>query len=191
MQQPKLANSADETAAHRRRRARRIGTVSAILAALLVGLWIISLTSGFEYATRADYWIVRLGMGRVDLQRYVKGEAPNNGGWDRYSLRLAERARTIGWGRTIGLHWPYFVVDYEDDVTLKYWAVFFPLWMPLVLALAVTTCAFLVAHRYRPRTGYCRKCGYCLTGVAADVCPECGTKHAEIRRTAQSDAPTP
>ena len=40
--------------------------------------------------------------------------------------------------------------------------------------------AFLKARRVRP--GICSICGYNLTANTSGVCPECGTKIAEVGR---------
>src|SRR5258706_15768265 len=56
-----------------------------------------------------------------------------------------------------------------------------PLWVPLVLVAAPTACAWHRCRRHAP--GHCPTCGYDLVGIAAGVCPECGTA---VRRSAET-----
>lgn len=42
--------------------------------------------------------------------------------------------------------------------------------------------AILSRQEMRNTPGHCSHCGYCLTGNASGICPECGTR---IKRTAQ------
>lgn len=61
------------------------------------------------------------------------------------------------------------------------WAVFIPLWAPILVSALITAAAWrsdLLARR-RARTGHCLKCNYNRVGIAPDApCPECGTKPA-------------
>jgi hypothetical protein len=53
-----------------------------------------------------------------------------------------------------------------------------PLWIPLVLLLAVTAAVWRVEvlARRRAVAGACVKCGYDCSGIGVKaVCPECGT----------------
>ncbi|HUN81734.1 MAG TPA: putative zinc-binding metallopeptidase, partial [Phycisphaerae bacterium] len=49
-----------------------------------------------------------------------------------------------------------------------------PLWLPLVITLALTAVASILIRR-RPPPGHCAKCHYNLTGNTSGICPECGT----------------
>lgn len=49
-----------------------------------------------------------------------------------------------------------------------------PLWIPLVLLLAVATIRRPWKAR-EPPSGCCRLCGYDLTGNVSGTCPECGS----------------
>ncbi len=53
------------------------------------------------------------------------------------------------------------------------WVVSIPLW--LLLAIAAIPTAFLWQLDHRVPPGYCKKCGYDLTGNVSGICPECGT----------------
>jgi hypothetical protein len=46
-------------------------------------------------------------------------------------------------------------------------------WLPLLLVATAT--AFLWYRDRRPPPGFCRRCGYNLTGNVSGICPECGT----------------
>ncbi|MBN1858452.1 hypothetical protein JW848_04525 [Candidatus Bipolaricaulota bacterium] len=48
-----------------------------------------------------------------------------------------------------------------------------PLWIPFVIAVIPTGVLWYLDRRRIP-PGYCRKCGYDLTGNVSGVCPECG-----------------
>jgi len=53
-----------------------------------------------------------------------------------------------------------------------------PLWMPFVLFAACPVIAFIrgpYRRATRRATGFCRRCGYNLTGLVEPRCPECGT----------------
>ncbi len=48
-----------------------------------------------------------------------------------------------------------------------------PLWLPLVIAVALTATLFHFDRRRIP-PGHCKKCGYNLTGNVSGICSECG-----------------
>jgi len=50
-----------------------------------------------------------------------------------------------------------------------------PLWIPLVV-IAIPTAFLFWLDRRRIPSGYCKKCGYDLTGNVSGICPECGEK---------------
>ena len=49
-----------------------------------------------------------------------------------------------------------------------------PLWIPLLFIAVPTFILWRGDRRYPP--GYCRHCGYDLTGNVSGVCPECGAR---------------
>ena len=49
-----------------------------------------------------------------------------------------------------------------------------PLWIPLLIAVVLTTYLWYRDRRAPP--GHCQHCGYDLTGNVSGVCPECGEK---------------
>ena len=53
-----------------------------------------------------------------------------------------------------------------------YYAISFPMWLPALMFAAPPVARFLRRRRHRP--GFCRRCGYDLTGNVSGVCPECG-----------------
>ncbi len=55
---------------------------------------------------------------------------------------------------------------------LTRWEVTVPVWLTFVVISVLTAIAF---RRGRIPPGYCRKCGYNLTGNVSGRCPECGT----------------
>ena len=61
----------------------------------------------------------------------------------------------------------------EQDGPLDFYII--PLWLPLVVLLALTATLFYLDRRRVP-PGHCRNCGYNLTGNVSGICPECGTK---------------
>jgi hypothetical protein len=63
----------------------------------------------------------------------------------------------------------------------SYWLIAIPLWFPLLLALIPTVYLWRTDRRRLP--GFCKKCGYNLTGNETGKCPECGTE-APISRPA-------
>ena len=54
-----------------------------------------------------------------------------------------------------------------------YGYLFIPFWIPLFIVAPST--AYLWWKERSPPPGLCRKCRYDLVGIAAAVCPECGT----------------
>lgn len=48
-----------------------------------------------------------------------------------------------------------------------------PLWVPWVIVAIPTALLFWLDRRRIP-SGYCKKCGYDLTGNVSGICPECG-----------------
>ena len=55
------------------------------------------------------------------------------------------------------------------------WVLSVPLWLVLVV-LALPTAFLWWRDRRCIREGFCRKCGYDLTGNVSGRCPECGTE---------------
>ncbi len=49
-----------------------------------------------------------------------------------------------------------------------------PIWMPFVLAAALTALLFWRDRRFRFPPGHCRQCGYNLKELTEARCPECG-----------------
>ena len=77
-------------------------------------------------------------------------------------------------------HWPFEggqVLDgtrSNSGVVWGYWrGIALPIWAPLLL-MTVLTASVGWLGRARYREGYCRKCGYDLTGNVSGRCPECG-----------------
>jgi hypothetical protein len=62
-----------------------------------------------------------------------------------------------------------------SSVTLAYWWMMLPLWMPFLI-VAVPTGVLWWRDRRRIPPGHCENCGYNLTGNVSGVCPECGEK---------------
>lgn len=53
-----------------------------------------------------------------------------------------------------------------------------PLWIEFLVILIPTVSLWIYDHR-RSMPGFCRKCGYNLTGNISNRCPECGTFQGE------------
>lgn len=91
-------------------------------------------------------------------------------------------------GLTIRRVQPLFALDgslfYGDTrfVTLNnvtYSAVVIQLWLPFILLATYPTFAFIrgpLRRYHRRRKGLCAECGYNLTGLTEQRCPECATE---------------
>ncbi len=88
--------------------------------------------------------------------------------------------------------WVWSDVSFVHRSGYVWWPIFeektvlIPLWMFLVLVFPP---ALLIWRRSRrPAPGFCKKCGYNLTGLASARCPECGanvTRGEQVGRVAQ------
>lgn len=100
---------------------------------------------------------------------------------------FAIRFDNLAWGDTIEEHagalgfkpWPFRTVYYKPlsipGTPIGIFRVYTPLWFPLLAILIPTIIAHLLVGR-RPRQGFCKECGYDLTGNRSGRCPECGTQ---------------
>ncbi len=65
----------------------------------------------------------------------------------------------------------------EFGYSVGYWEFVLPLWIPVAISLTLTATAWRLdaLARRRARVGFCPKCNYDRSGLAAGtVCPECG-----------------
>ncbi len=75
-------------------------------------------------------------------------------------------------GPDVHLKWTPIAGTYiGSNRTIKTRSV--PLWVPWVIVAIPTALLFWLDRRRIP-SGYCKKCGYDLTGNVSGVCPECG-----------------
>ncbi|MEW6251191.1 MAG: hypothetical protein AB1716_11125 [Planctomycetota bacterium] len=73
-----------------------------------------------------------------------------------------------------GLHWELpHTADLGQSTIGTWWELVLPLWN-LALLTAAPGLLLLWRHRRRRVPGFCRKCGYNLTGNVSGRCPECG-----------------
>ncbi len=86
---------------------------------------------------------------------------------------VRSRDGKCGMGRLMWWHPPYLhTAGFGWDNR----RVAIPLWVPFVPCLILT--AVLWLRRGRVGSGFCRRCGYDLTGNISGRCPECGTSTA-------------
>jgi len=65
----------------------------------------------------------------------------------------------------------------------------FPAWLPFALVVTGWVLFRLVRRRTVSRTPACKRCGYCLMGLPAGRCPECGTPfETEVSGNPSKDA---
>jgi hypothetical protein len=95
--------------------------------------------------------------------------------------------RSTSIGSCYVLTWHGFEVVSADDragdsdpiYQLSHRSITFPLWLPALVAAAMTGYSYRRVRRTRLSArfrapGVCRRCGYDLTGNVSGVCPECG-----------------
>jgi len=103
-----------------------------------------------------------------------------------YTMRYA-----TGWSTNVAVRvprslWPSYRtwqrrIPFPSGPTVTTWRVLVPYWLMTVIG-GVATVAFYLRAR-RPRRGFCKTCGYNLTGNVSGICPECG------RRISSAEAP--
>jgi hypothetical protein len=160
------------------RSARRTLALSLATTGVLAGLWLTSVSYWIAYSDGAQVveidrcaCIVRT---TADAE-FVTTEA-DEPGWQ--------------WGaqHPVELHWelPHTALCVMTCVGV--WSeLVLPFWMLLGLSAAPAV-VLLWHHRRRRRPGYCRQCGYNLTGNASGKCPECGTPVGGSRQVAPAAA---
>lgn len=117
--------------------------------------------------TDRSHWMVTVGAASVWIdvafdEQFAKAAPAEGYGTGVYVRRLQDR-----------------IVSLVPSVSLAQGEVGIgiPLW--LVLAAAMLLIAWLVWHGNRGETqGLCTECGYNLTGLTTERCPECGTRVA-------------
>ena len=131
----------------------------AAVTVLLVAVWIGSGWFNLGWDSKAGS-MVYICMGRLGIASFSGPDPPGmTHGWQAYFSAFE-------------LQW-WFECDGND----AWWSLQTPLWMPTCAALILTTAAWRLdtLARRRARVGFCPKCGYDRTGLAAGaVCPECG-----------------
>ena len=61
---------------------------------------------------------------------------------------------------------------------------------PFILFIVLVALASLLKNLYRVQPGFCKSCGYNLTGNISGVCPECGTNISFDTEIASTDSST-
>ena len=97
----------------------------------------------------------------------------------------------MGFGYTVSIR------DTPQGRSSRMHRFIFPMWFTAIVFVAYPIVALIrgVRRRLRQRHGYCRKCGYNLTGLPEPRCPECGTRFDgestdEIHESSPSQAKT-
>lgn len=77
----------------------------------------------------------------------------------------------LGFGLTVSIR------DTPQGRSSRMHRFIFPMWFTSLLLVAYPIVALVreIRRRRRRRHGFCRKCGYNLTGLSEPRCPECGT----------------
>ncbi len=170
------------------------------------GWRVLSLLGTVACAILAAFWVWSLwheihGEFRnlVTVQGYE-----SEGAWDerRANVNLDSSGFEIDWGPLEGKtwlvlreYWAWEVSSREFDPGLLGWEeyvggtptfqldqardswVYVPYWMIMVLAAIPTIVCHWRSRRSYP-AGHCQHCGYNLTGLPSNRCPECGEKYA-------------
>ena len=164
---------------------RKTLTIFSLIGLLLsVGLWGASYFNIWYFAPNAKY-SVQLVWGGVRYVHRWQVEGDESGGlWSFYGYRglgtvWIPRARRDP-TKPASINNPSKVCF----VLLKpaYFRIFLPLWIPTILFASVLCLTRPFHHhrrRKRKKLGLCLKCGYNLTGLTEQRCPECGTSFAE------------
>lgn len=145
--------------ARKRFRIRRIlkWTAVGVCSGLLV-MWPISLK--WPLGLQVNNFLIGWYNGGVSLDCFAKVVFPSRIG--TLDLRFAGPLNT-----DYGFHWA------RVNLNSTHSFIEVPFWLFVVAAAAPTAFAFLSGRRRIP-AGYCRNCGYNLTGNVSGRCPECG-----------------
>jgi hypothetical protein len=131
------------------------GVLTCALAALWVGSWF-----GYVQRNFADGWWAAIASGYVIVEKMdAQSVLPGEIGW-RY-----------GTGR-MGIVWLPSAALFKG----RSW-ILMPVWVPLILVLALTIAAWRRDHRAvtRARLNHCPTCNYDRRGLpVTSPCPECG-----------------
>ncbi len=148
-------------------RTRRIAKWTGLTICMLITLaWVATL----RYALSTNFIRVsKRSVATLDLTRgsLVLFQSPAQAWHDRPGsgwLVEPRNYRTRQW-------WPHYRSFQPIPAS---WMLWIPLWLPF-LAIAIPT-AWLWRRDRRHPPGYCRKCGYDLTGNVTGVCSECATE---------------
>lgn len=140
-------------------RARRILKWTGVcLCTLIVAAWGVSLRKQLGFHSR--YWYAAIYRSSLTVGRPASGR-----GW--YVWQDSPRGAS-----DYGFKWPTIATWGRPGARLIHISV--PLWLPL-LAVAIPMAILFYRDRRRILPGYCRECGYNLTGNQSGVCPECGS----------------